>query len=84
MGREEAHGGQAAGTVSGQAATLDEAVLERSYGVSAESLAVLRVLADIIVPAVDGCPAASEVQAHLRAAQSLEMSDEARSLCSLA
>ncbi len=59
--------------VSGQATALDDAALERSYGVSAESLAVLGALADIIVPAVDECPAASDVQAHLRAAQSLEM-----------
>jgi hypothetical protein len=54
-------------------ATVTAGTLERSYGVSAESLDVLRALADIIAPAVDGCPAAGDVQAHLRAAQSLEM-----------
>jgi len=54
-------------------AAPDEAMLERDYGITAESVAVMRALADIVAPAVDGCPAASEVGAHLRAAQSLEM-----------
>lgn len=54
-------------------AAPDEAMLERDYGLSAESVAVMRALADIVAPAVDGCPAASEMGAHLRAAQSLEM-----------
>lgn len=48
-------------------------MLERDYGITAASVAVMRALADIVAPAVDGCPAASEVGAHLRAAQSLEM-----------
>jgi hypothetical protein len=54
-------------------AVPDEAMLERDYGLSSESVAVMRALADIVAPAVDGCPAASEMGAHLRAAQSLEM-----------
>lgn len=51
----------------------DEAMLERDYGIGAKSVAVMRALADIVAPGVDGCPAASEVGAHLRAAQSVEM-----------
>lgn len=54
-------------------AVPSEAMLEERYGVEPESLAVMRALADIIAPGVDGYPAASEVRAHLRAAQSLEM-----------
>jgi hypothetical protein len=50
-----------------------EATLAQDYGVAPESVAVLRALADVIAPALGDCPAASEVQAHLRAAQSLEM-----------
>lgn len=61
------------GTGDVRPATPDEATLERSYGLGTESVAVMRALADIVAPAVDGCPAASEVGAHLRAAQSLEM-----------
>ena len=54
-------------------AVLDEAMLQRDHGLTSESLAVLRALADIIVPAVDGYPAASEMGAHLHTAESLEL-----------
>ena len=61
------------GSAAVSPAAPDEALLERDYGLSSESVAVMRALADIVAPAVDGCQAASEVGAHLRAAQSLEM-----------
>jgi hypothetical protein len=52
---------------------LDETALERQHGITAESVSIVRALADVIAPALDDCPAASEVGAHLRAAHSLEM-----------
>jgi hypothetical protein len=52
---------------------VDEATLRRDYGVTPESLAILRTAVDVIAPGVEGCPAASARQVHLRVAQSLEM-----------
>jgi hypothetical protein len=54
-------------------APVDEATLRRDYGVTPESLAILRTAVDAIAPGVEGCPAASARQVHLRVAQSLEM-----------
>ena len=54
-------------------APVDEATLQRDYGVTPESLAMLRTAVDVIAPGVEGCPAASARQVHLRVAQSLEM-----------
>lgn len=54
-------------------AALEEATLLLHYEVTPESLAMLRTVVDVIAPGVDGCPAASVKQVHLRVVQSLEM-----------